>query len=106
MGWGYFPNNLKQWNYKYKVAFALLDSNDEARQIFVDDECEPSTWIESKPFLYVFDTPEVSVPSGSYTWAVAIVDTTDGNNPAIELAVNAETTTEGWVKLAKVNIIQ
>ncbi|MDY6320243.1 MAG: DUF4832 domain-containing protein, partial [Bacteroidales bacterium] len=106
MGWGYFPNNLKQWNYKYKVAFALLDSNDEARQIFVDDECEPSTWIESKPFLYVFDTPEVSVPSGSYTWAVAIVDTTDGNNPAIELAVNAETTTEGWVKLAKVNILQ
>ena len=55
---------------------------------------------------YVFDTPEVSVPSGSYTWAVAIVDTTDGNNPAIELAVNAETTTEGWVKLAKVNILQ
>ena len=20
MGWGYFPNNLPQWNYKYKVA--------------------------------------------------------------------------------------
>ncbi|MEI3554633.1 MAG: hypothetical protein V8Q54_08385 [Alistipes senegalensis] len=27
MGWGYFPNNLPQWNYKYKVAYALLDAS-------------------------------------------------------------------------------
>ncbi|MCH5685991.1 hypothetical protein LWM68_18115 [Niabella sp. W65] len=26
MGWGYCPNNIPQWNYKYKVAFAILDT--------------------------------------------------------------------------------
>ena len=37
-------------------------------------------------------------------WAVAIVDTTKENKPAIELAVNDEKTAEGWVKLLEVQI--
>lgn len=103
MGWGYFPNNLPQWNYKYKVAFALLDSNDEARKVFVDAECEPSKWTDSNPVSYEFETT-VDVAAGEYTWAVAIVDTQKDDKPAIELAVNEETTSGGWVKLMKVKV--
>ena len=33
---GYLPNNLQQWNYKYKVAFALLNNNGEPVQVFVE----------------------------------------------------------------------
>ena len=42
---------------------------------------------------------KVNAPAGSYTWAVAIVDTEKDNKPAIKLAVNDETTADGWVKL-------
>ena len=104
MGWGYFPNNLPQWNYKYKVAFALIDASDKAQKVFVDKDCEPSTWVESKPFSYTFETPVVDLPAGKYTWGIAIVDTTKENRPAIQLAVNNEKTAEGWVKLHEVQI--
>lgn len=104
MGWGYMPNNLPQWNYKYKVAYALLDESDVARTVFVDDACEPSTWTESKPFSYVFETPAIDLPAGTYTWGIAIVDTTKDDVPAIELAVNNEKTADGWVKLQTVTV--
>lgn len=104
MGWGYFPNNLPQWNYKYKVAYALLDASGKAQRVFVDGDCEPSTWVESKPFSYTFETPAIDLPAGKYTWGIAIVDTTKENVPAIELAVNDEKTAEGWVKLLDVQI--
>lgn len=103
MGWGYCPNNLPQWNYKYKVAFALLDASGKAQQVFVDKNCEPSAWVDSKPFSYEFQTT-TNLPAGKYMWAVAIVDTTKENKPAIELAVNDEKTAEGWVKLLEVQI--
>lgn len=103
VGWGYFPNNLPQWNYKYKVAFALLDSQDKAVEIYIDDKCEPSVWTESKPNQYRFSTnPKVS--AGEYTWAVAIIDTTNDNKPGIELALSRNVTDEGWVKLTPVKV--
>ena len=103
MGWGYLPNNLPQWNYKYKVAFALLDAQGKAQNVFVDTACEPSEWVESNPFSYE-SAIAVDVPAGEYTWAVAIVDTTRENKPAIQLAVNAPVTTDGWVELLKVKV--
>jgi len=103
MGWAYFPNNIPQWNYKYKVAFALLDSNDEVQKVFLDGGCEPSGWLKEKATSYDFKTI-IDVPAGSYTWAVAIVDTSKDNKPSIKLAVNDETTEEGWVKLLGVKV--
>lgn len=103
MGWGYCPNNLPQWNYKYKVAYALLDGDDKAVAVYVDDECEPSGWVESTPFSYTF-APKIDAPAGDYTWAVAIVDTQKENRPAIRLAVNGEETADGWLKLLGVRI--
>lgn len=104
MGWGYCPNNIPQWNYKYKVAFALLDQSDKVVKVWVDENCEPSTWVESKPNPYEFNVT-VDVASGNYKWGVAIVDTSRGNVPGLQLAVNNETTAEGWVKLLNVKVI-
>ena len=103
VGWGYFPNNLKQWNYKYKVAFALLDSNGEAAQVIVDQECEPSEWISGSTYSYEHDA-SVEVPAGNYTWAVGIVDTEKDNEPAIDLAVKADKKTGRWVRIADVTV--
>jgi uncharacterized protein involved in high-affinity Fe2+ transport len=103
MGWGYFPNNIPQWNFKYKVAFALLDDKDNVKSIFVDKNCEPSEWLKDKPQAYDFKI-KANVPAGNYKWAVAIVDIQKENKPAIHLAVNDETTDEGWTKLMNVQV--
>ena len=102
-GWGYFPNNIPQWNYKYKVAFALLDDENKAKQIFVAAESEPSDWLKDNPVSYDLKAT-IDLPKGNYTWAVAIVDTTKENQPAIKLAIEADATVEGWIKLNDLQI--
>lgn len=103
MGWGYFPNNIKQWNFKYKVAFALLDGNNNVKKVFVDSKAEPSTWLKNNPATYEFKL-SAGVPAGNYTWAVAIVDTTKENQPGIKIAVNGDLTSTGWLKLMDVAV--
>lgn len=103
MGWGYFPNNIPQWNHKYKVAFALLDSENKAKEIFVDTDSEPSDWHKDNPITYDLKAT-VRLVAGSYKWAVAIVDTQKDNQPAIKLAVSDEVTSEGWVQLLDVQV--
>lgn len=103
MGWGYCPNNIPQWNYKYKVAFALLDSKGNVRQIYVDQKSEPSNWLKDKPVSYDFKQGLRLAP-GNYQWAVAIVDTTEDNRPGIKLAIKGEATKSGWVKLSDVQV--
>ena len=47
---GYCPTNIPQWNQKYKVAFALLDSEtNEVRYTFVDTDTDLSKWIKGVP---------------------------------------------------------
>jgi hypothetical protein len=103
MGWGYCPNNLPQWNYKYKVAFALLDAENNVKKVFVDKDSEPSDWLKDNPKSYDFKTI-VDLPAGTYSWAVAIVDTTKDNQPGIKLAVNKNVTANGWLKLIDVQV--
>jgi len=103
MGWGYCPNNLPQWNYKYKAAFALLDVRNNVKKVFVDTNSEPSNWLKDNPVSYNFKTV-IDVPAGKYSWAVAIVDTSEENQPGIKLAVNNEVTRSGWVKVADLQV--
>ncbi len=104
LGWGYLPNNIRQWNYKYKVAFALIDSDGKVAQVFIDDECEPSDWHQGAPMAYTIDV-KADVKAGIYLWAVAIVDTSLKNTPGIRLAAaKLSTTTDGWTKLADVTV--
>lgn len=103
MGWGYCPNNIPQWNYKFKVAFALLDAENKVAKIFVDKDSEPSNWLKDKPVSYNFKQ-KIGLPKGNYYWAVAIVDTTNQNKPGIKIAVDNDLTESGWVKLASVQV--
>lgn len=103
MGWGYFPNNIPQWNYRYKVAFALLDANDNVKQIMVDTNAEPSDWLKDSPMSYNFKAT-IDLPAGNYKWAVAMVDTKNENTPKIKLAINGDVSDSGWTKLLDVKI--
>lgn len=103
MGWGYFPNNIPQWNFKYKVAFALLDDNNNVKQLFTDEQCEPSSWLKNSPTAYELKA-KVNVPTGKYSWAVAIVDSTKDNQPGISLSVNGDITATGWLKLIGITV--
>lgn len=103
MGWGYFPNNIPQWNYKYKVAFALLDDKGQTKKVYVDKDSEPSNWLKDNPVSYTLTT-KIDVAPGNYSWAVAIVDTSKENHPAIALAVNGDITGTGWLKLLDVQV--
>ncbi len=103
MGWGYLPNNIPQWNFKYKVALALLDATGAVKKVFVDKNSEPSAWLKNTPVKYELKAA-IGLPAGNYTWAIAIVDTTNDNKPGIKLAVNGDMTTEGWLKLINVQV--
>ena len=103
IGWGYFPNNIAQWNYKYKVAFALLDADGNPVQTFIDNDCEPSDWQEGTPYSYRFDI-KPNVKAGEYTWGVAIIDTRSNDAPGIQLAVSRTPAPSGWVRLSTVKV--
>ena len=104
-GWGYCPNNIPQWNYKYKGAIALLDGNNNPVKVFVDDNIEPSEWRQNSPKEYKTDVVLDNVPAGNYMWAVGIVDRTKGNLPGLNLAATASRVTDkGWVKVYAVTV--
>ena len=111
LGWGVCPTNLKQWNQKYKVAYALLDMQTEKPVYqFVDESTDLSTWLKGSPASYDFDISMKKVAIGGYIWAVGLVDTTlddgEGIHPiGIQVAVDKDSLTEdGWVKLANVTV--
>lgn len=105
LGWGYCPNNIPQWNYKYRVAFALLDGNGAVKQLFVDKDSDPAEWINGTPTSYKFEFPLTGVAAGTYTWAVGIVDTTRENAIGINLALRADQLTDGgWAKLTTLTV--
>lgn len=106
LGWGYFPDNIKQWNYSHKVAFALLDKDGKCVAEFVDGNTDPSKWIKGEDTDYVSVVRPDNVPAGQYDFAVAIVDTSkEGNPPAIELSVDESiVTADGWSKISKVTL--
>lgn len=112
--WGYNDwerNYVKQWNQKYKVAYALLDMQTEKPVYqFVDESTDLSTWLKGSPASYDFDISMKKVAIGGYIWAVGLVDTTlddgEGIHPiGIQVAVEKDSLTEdGWVKLANVTV--
>lgn len=118
-GTGFLPNGQTQWNKKYRFAYALLDHNNKpvAGTVSVDNNIrdpqdDPGTLVDSQ--IHVAAS-RLRTPPGirleSYHLAVAIVDTTNGNRPAIQLGLNpatshdpatgaqADSNTAGWYDL-------
>lgn len=96
-GWGFLPNDLPAWAHKYRVAFALLDGAGDPVEVLVDGAVEPAEWRAHRDNAYSFTGRIGQVPRGRYRWGVAIVDTTRGDEPGIELASDGETTASGWL---------
>jgi hypothetical protein len=79
---GVCPNNNPRWNYKYKVAFALINSTEEVIQKFVDTQSDSSKFIKGADVAYTFPASlRNDIPPGIYTLDVAIVDTTKDKYP-------------------------
>lgn len=105
LGWGYCPNNLPQWNFKYKVAFALLDiSTREPKYIFIDKKSDPSEWLKNNAVDYIFSPSLKGVTAGKYIWGVALVDTSARNEVGLEISAKGDFTSAGWLSLFNVVI--
>ncbi|MBT1624478.1 DUF4832 domain-containing protein [Curtobacterium flaccumfaciens pv. oortii] len=102
-GWGYLPDNLPVWNGKYKAAVALLRADGSVAGTFVDTASDPSTWLKGSPTSYAFRPSLAGVAAGAYRWGIAIVDTTAGNAPGIELGAQG-TQQAGWLVVGDVTI--
>lgn len=104
VGKGIFPNDNLRWNYKYKVAFALIDENDTVVCTLVDDQAEPSLWSENVVVKNVFITmlPD-TLDKKQYTLSYAIIDKTKHNTPSIAVAVKGYCTPQ-WIPINKVTI--
>lgn len=98
LGWGYCPNNIPQWNYRFKPAFALKDKDGKIVKIFVDYDAEPSQWVAGKCFNYDFELSLSGLEKGEYQWAVAIVDTASSYKPGINMAVDSSLLENSWMK--------
>lgn len=107
LGWGYCPNNIPQWNFKYKPAFALIGSDGSPVKVFVDSDAEPSEWQKGSPKQYALNVSLEGVPAGKYTWAVAIVDTRKSTDRAgLEIATKKSLqTADGWTRIREVDIL-
>jgi hypothetical protein len=102
---GVCPNNNPRWNYKYKVAFALINSAGEVIQKFVDTQSDPSTFIKGVDVAYTLTvSPRNDVPQGVYSLGVAIVDTTKDNTPGIQLAVENKEIMNGWTVVSSATV--
>jgi len=104
-GVGRMPNNRVGWDYKYKVAYALLNPvTGEPVSVSLTPAAEPSAWVKGANYSYSSSLSVGQVADGTYDLAVAIVDTTKGNAPAINLAVTNAKTPLGWYKLGSIAV--
>lgn len=101
IGWGYCPNNIRQWDYKYRVAFALVDADGRVVATFIDYSSDPSQWLKGNVSEYDFSFTPENVPRGKYTLAIGIVDTSKEDNPVgIRLSLPEDDLLEGgWAEI-------
>ncbi|MFD0716536.1 discoidin domain-containing protein [Paenibacillus sp. GCM10027626] len=102
---GKLPNDVPNWGHKYKVAFALLDRMTGSPVYMSIDEAEPADWIKGQNYNYTGKLDLNGIPGGTYELAVAIVDSSKQNKPAIRLAVKDIMTEDGWYKLGAIRVV-
>jgi len=103
-GVGFLPDDNPRWNGKYRVAFALLpQEGGTPTEIETDSQIDPGSW---KGGSQTDETSSIAfhAPPGTYRLALAIVDTTRQNQPAITLALNNETASAAWHVLGQITI--
>lgn len=102
LGWANLPNDPPQWKNKCRSAVALLRADGTAAHVFVDSGSDPSAWRKGAVVSHIFRARLAGVAKVGYRWG-AIVDTTRGNAPGIELAAK-EATVGGWLVVGDVTV--
>lgn len=103
-GVGVCPNNNRRWNYKYNVAFALLDAEGNVVKQCLAEKAEPSTWL--KGHVGSYDTSvSFDAARGQYKLATAIVDRTKNDSPGLNLAVQKGNIHQGWLIIGDITIL-
>ena len=103
-GVGKLPNDTRQWNLKYAVAFAWLDPQ-QGRILHqeIDAAAQPAHWVGSDVFSYNFEfRPSTPCPANSLL-GVAVVDRSKANQPAIKLALQNAQVIDGWHILGSID---
>lgn len=104
MGWGYCPTNIPQWHQRYKVGYALADSDGILVKQWTDEESDLSQWLKDKPYHGQMRLSIQDIPRGNYTLLTSLVDVSKGGKPGIEIAVKEDRMMNGWVILGKLKI--
>ena len=103
LGRAYCPTNIRQWQGRYAIAYALLDENNEAAYVFTDDGADISKIVQGSPQTFETTIELSGVSAGRYTWATAIVNKENSNRPGIELSVkDSYIVGDGWTRLCNV----
>ncbi|MCB1030965.1 MAG: hypothetical protein KDA95_06465 [Acidimicrobiales bacterium] len=102
-GVGRLPNDNPQWANKYRVNYALLDPESGEVVSRVVSSVEPGEWIRGESYVDRFELSSADIDPGRYELAVAIVDSTNDDLPAIELAVDSPER-DRWAVLGDIQI--
>lgn len=103
-GLGKLPNSRPAWDYKYKVAYALLNPTTKEPISTHVTNIDPSEWLKGNLYEYETAISFGNIAGGVYDLAYAIVDTNRVNVPAINLAITDPINSNGWYRLGQVNV--
>lgn len=103
---GIFPNSNMRWNGKYKIAFSLINKDRQIVKIMLDDKTDLSKFVYGYDFINYFKYTLKGIPKGTYTLALAIVDTSKNHVPAIKIALQTNNLIDGWFPLSQVEVIE
>lgn len=104
MGWGYCPVNIPQWNWRYTVGIALLDSEGQPMKKWASDETDLSQWIKGNSYQYAQEVSLEGIAPGRYTLAIGLVDRKSDLSPGLDVAVDPSLKTGGWVKVRQLTV--
>ena len=107
LGHAYCPTNIRPFQDRFKVAFAITDMETGkivADNIFFDENARPHDWISGRS-SYEFKIVPEGLSVGAYDICVGIVDLALGDPDngdyriGINIAAQGDYTEDGWLKL-------
>lgn len=112
LGHAYCPTNIRPYEDRFKVAFAIMDTSTGkimADNIFFDENARPHDWVSGRS-SYDFEIVPEGLAVGAYDVCVGIVDLALGDPDngdyriGIHIAAQGDYTEDGWLKLGTVTV--
>lgn len=85
-GYGRFPNNMLNWNNKYKLEFCFFKENNEKEFCFTSI-ANPKDWLNDKNYKYEEGINVSRLGNGNYKLGFGLIDKIN-NGPAINFYIN------------------